>query len=219
MPGVERLAVEARASTLAVAMGGVRHSSGRQTLQAIEAGLTDGRVVAYLGPGALTPAEPDRHDRSLGALHDYLASLRALPLIVHDRYDELAQRAFAVRGSWSDRGAVQGASRGSHFEWRHPQGDGETPIPEPLRSLGEGRHFLFLGCRFARESGRMFVRRMLQHACAPHWAVLDEPPTAGEASFMAEQNIEGIDLKLSDFVAALTELRQEEQAQLLLASW
>ena len=97
--------------------------------------------------------------------------------------------------------------------------DGQSPIPEPVQNLSRDRHFLFLGCRLTEKSNRMFVRQILQRASAPHWAVLTEAPTTSEASFMAEQNIEGIDLPLSDFVAALTELRQEEQAQLLLASW
>ena len=96
---------------------------------------------------------------------------------------------------------------------------GEMPIPQPVQDLSEGRHFLFLGCRFTEESNRMFVRRILQRACAPHWAVLAEPPTASEAKFLTEQNIERVDLPLVDFVGVLTELRRQEKAQLLAASW
>ncbi len=201
------------------------------------------------------------------ALHNYLATLPALPLIVHDWYDDLPQKALAVRSRWSDWGMVQGASRAEHFGLRylHAEGtsarasapvaaerwatllyeplgsvaqasavvgsegdfieaaasdlNGEASIPEPVQSLGAGRHFLFLGCRFTEESDRAFARRLLRRSPATHWSVLPEAPTPDEARFMAEQNIVRIDLTLERFVAALAEARREEKTQLLLASW
>lgn len=115
-------------------------------LTAIEAGLSEGRVIPYLGPGMLTlagdgcalPASPAALAARLGesfgnrrvvtaalgevfrgqvpptALHNYLAALPILPLIVHDWYDDLPQRALSVRSGWSTWGTVQGVDRVEH---------------------------------------------------------------------------------------------------------
>lgn len=51
------------------------------------------------------------------ALHHYLASSSALPLIVHAWYDDLPQRALARAKGW---GMVQGVSQAEHFgDWTH----------------------------------------------------------------------------------------------------
>jgi hypothetical protein len=81
--------------------------------------------------------------------------------------------------------------------------DIQTPIPEAVRKLRTGRHFLFLGCRFATQLDRIFARQIMKRSSAKHWAVLPEQPTRNEARFLAEQNIERIDLPLRDFAAAL----------------
>jgi hypothetical protein len=81
--------------------------------------------------------------------------------------------------------------------------DIQTPIPEPVQKLRTGRHFLFLGCRFATQLDRIFARQIMKRSSAKHWAVLPEQPTKNEARFLVEQNIERIDLPLRDFAAAL----------------
>ena len=46
------------------------------------------------------------------ALHNYLATLPELPLIVHDWYDDLPQKALAVRSGWSVWEIIQGMNGG-----------------------------------------------------------------------------------------------------------
>jgi len=81
--------------------------------------------------------------------------------------------------------------------------DIQTPIPAAVQRIRTGRHFLFLGCRFAMQLDRLFARQIMKRSSARHWAVLPEPPTKNEARFLAEQNITRIDLPLSVFADAL----------------
>ncbi|MGP6159235.1 MAG: SIR2 family NAD-dependent protein deacylase [Vulcanimicrobiaceae bacterium] len=182
-------------------------------------------------------------------LHRMLAAQPALPLLVHAWYDDLPQKALAVRKSW---GIVQGISQAEHFgTWVHyfnadgtraeasswetllyqplgstsPAGnfllsdsdyvevlteiDIQTPIPQEVQELRADRHFLFLGCRFATQLDRVFARQIMKRSSAKHWAVLPEEPTRNEARFLAEQNIERLDLPLADFVEALKRSQKE----------
>jgi hypothetical protein len=51
------------------------------------------------------------------ALHQYLAALPVLPLLVHAWYDDLPQRALQGRGDWA---MAQGVSQSEHFgNWVH----------------------------------------------------------------------------------------------------
>jgi hypothetical protein len=79
--------------------------------------------------------------------------------------------------------------------------DIQTPIPVPVQDLRKGRHFLFLGCRFAAQLDRLFARQIMKRSSDRHWAVLPEEPTRNEARFLAEQNIERIAVPLEEFVA------------------
>lgn len=81
--------------------------------------------------------------------------------------------------------------------------DIQTPIPQSVQRLRTGRHFLFLGCRFATQLDRMFARQIMKRSSVKHWAVLPEQPTRNEARFLTEQKIERIDLPLSAFVDAV----------------
>jgi hypothetical protein len=90
--------------------------------------------------------------------------------------------------------------------------DIQTPIPEAVQKLRTGRHFLFLGCRFATQLDRIFARQIMKRSSAKHWAVLADQPTKNEARFLAEQNIERIDLPLRDFANALESSRVAGQA-------
>jgi hypothetical protein len=181
-----------------------------QLLNAIHAGLVNGRVVPYLGPGvlglseeaaAVLPAAPEalvgrltakasvphkirnnltaaaqfienfKHRKTvavamteafapapqLSALHRYLASLPALPLLVHAWYDNLPQRALAETAR--DWGTVQGVSQAEHFgEWVHyfnadgtrrrdvntatPESPWATLLYEPLGAVSPAANFL-----------------------------------------------------------------------------
>lgn len=190
------------------------------------------------------------------ALHHFLATLPALPLIVHTWYDDLPRKALAVRKSW---GAAQGVSQAEHFGiWvHHFEADGsrvpveaatwetllyqplgsvspaenflvsdsdyvevlteidiQTPIPEAVQRLRTGRHFLFLGCRFATQMDRLFARQIMKRSSAKHWAVLPEQPTKNEARFLTEQNIERINLPLGSFVEAIENSRERNAVPL-----
>ncbi len=199
------------------------------------------------------------------ALHQTIAAIPKLPLLVHAWYDDLPQKALARRKDW---GIVQGISQTEHFgTWVHyfnaggariatlretpdasePVGvvppeppaeartwstllyepfgavtptanylvsdtdfvevlteiDIQTPIPMPVQDLRKGRHFLFLGCRFANQLDRIFARQIMKRSSSQHWAILPEEPTRNEARFLAEQGIERIDMPLAAFAAWL----------------
>jgi hypothetical protein len=95
--------------------------------------------------------------------------------------------------------------------------DIQTPIPEPVQDLRKGRHFLFLGCRFAHQLDRIFARQIMKRSSARHWAVLPDTPTKNEARFLAEQGIERIDMPLAEFAAALMRERREAPPPALAA--
>jgi len=84
------------------------------------------------------------------ALHCYLAALPSLPLVVHAWYDDLPQRAFAVRGRW---GMAQGVSQAEHFgTWVHyfradgssaaDGNDWSTLLYQPFGSVWPAANFL-----------------------------------------------------------------------------
>lgn len=81
--------------------------------------------------------------------------------------------------------------------------DIQTPIPQRVQQLRAGRHFLFLGCRFATQLERLFARQIMKRSSGRHWAVLPEEPTRNEMRFLEEQNIERVGLSLPELVAAL----------------
>lgn len=82
--------------------------------------------------------------------------------------------------------------------------DIQTPIPERVKEIRAGRHFLFLGCRFRNQLERTYARQIMKRSSDRHYAVLAAEPTRNEARFLKEQGIERIDLPLADFVAELT---------------
>ena len=81
--------------------------------------------------------------------------------------------------------------------------DIQTPIPEPVQNIRKGRHFLFMGCRFANQIDRIFARQIMKRSSDRHWAVLPDELTRNEARFLDEQGIERIDMTLADFADAL----------------
>jgi hypothetical protein len=89
--------------------------------------------------------------------------------------------------------------------------DIQTPVPLPVQELRKDRHFLFLGCRFDTQLDRVFARQIMKRSSDRHWAVLPETLSRYEARFLEEQNIERIDLPLSDFVAALAEVPHDRK--------
>jgi SIR2-like domain len=81
--------------------------------------------------------------------------------------------------------------------------DIQTPIPLRVQEIRRGRQFVFMGCRFANQLERSFARQIMKRSSAQHWAVLPEEPTKNEKRFMAEQNIQRLDMPLAEFVDAL----------------
>jgi hypothetical protein len=81
--------------------------------------------------------------------------------------------------------------------------DIQTPIPDAVKNIRTGRHFLFLGCRFATQLERSFAHQITKRSSDRHWAVLPETPTRNEARFLAQHGIERIPLPLATFVADL----------------
>jgi hypothetical protein len=79
--------------------------------------------------------------------------------------------------------------------------DIQTPIPALVQERRKGRHFLFLGCRFNTQLDRMFARQIMKRSSDRHWALLEGGLTRNEARFLAEQNIERIDMSLAEFLA------------------
>ncbi len=82
--------------------------------------------------------------------------------------------------------------------------DIQTPIPAVVQRRRGGRHFLFLGCRFRNQLERTFARQIMKRSSDWHWAVLPGELTRNEARFLAEQNIQRLDMPLRDFVSAVT---------------
>ena len=78
--------------------------------------------------------------------------------------------------------------------------DIQTPIPDAVKEIRTGRHFLFLGCRFNTQLERSFAHQIMKRSSDRHWAVLPETPTRNEARFLIQHGIERIDMDLADFV-------------------
>jgi len=83
--------------------------------------------------------------------------------------------------------------------------DIQTPIPEPVIALRTGRHFVFLGCRFATQLDRIFAHQIMKRSSSAHWAVFAGEPTRNEARFMAGHGIEHVDLSLHEFLVAMSD--------------
>ncbi|MHB8302561.1 MAG: SIR2 family NAD-dependent protein deacylase [Acidobacteriaceae bacterium] len=81
--------------------------------------------------------------------------------------------------------------------------DIQTPIPQSVQRLRQGRSFLFLGCRFATQLERLFARQIMKRSSEKHWAVLPDEPTRNEARFLERHNIERIAMPLQEFAMAL----------------
>jgi len=90
--------------------------------------------------------------------------------------------------------------------------DIQTPIPERVKEIRSGRNFLFLGCRFRTQLERTYARQIMKRSSSRHWAVLPDEPTRNEARFLAEQNIQRIDLPLAEFVQQLLAGKAARQA-------
>ncbi|HYE37575.1 SIR2 family protein [Methylocaldum sp.] len=82
--------------------------------------------------------------------------------------------------------------------------DIQTPIPERVKEIRTGRHFLFLGCRFRNQLERSYARQIMKRSTERHFAVLEGELTRNETRFFREQGIERIDMPLAEFVAGLT---------------
>ncbi len=81
--------------------------------------------------------------------------------------------------------------------------DIQTPLPPEVVERRGGRHFLFLGCRFATQLERIFAAQIMKRSSDRHWAVLPEEPTRNEARFLDQFHVERIALPLAEFAGAL----------------
>lgn len=82
--------------------------------------------------------------------------------------------------------------------------DIQSPIPPRVQELRGGRHFLFLGCRFRNQLERAYARQIMKRSSVgPHWAVLSGELSKNEIKFLAEQNIQRLDLAPDAFLEAL----------------
>jgi len=81
--------------------------------------------------------------------------------------------------------------------------DIQTPIPQAVQERRTGRHFLFMGCRFNTQIDRIFARQIMKRSSSSHWAILPEEPTRNELRFLAEQNIQRIEMALAEFATVL----------------
>jgi len=83
--------------------------------------------------------------------------------------------------------------------------DIQTPIPEPVQAIREGRSFLFLGCRFSSQQERLFAHQIIKRSSDHHWAILPDEPTHNESRFLEEHKIERISMCLDEFITTLRE--------------
>ncbi len=81
--------------------------------------------------------------------------------------------------------------------------DIQSPIPKCVQDIRIGRHFLFLGCRFAAQLERTFARQIMKRSSETHWAVISEKLTRNEKNFMEEYGIKHIDSPLAEWSSAL----------------
>lgn len=81
--------------------------------------------------------------------------------------------------------------------------DIQTPIPPQVQALRQGRHFLFIGCRFNDQLQRSFARQIIKRSSARHWVVLPEPPSRNEQRFLEEYGISVVAMQTADFSALL----------------
>lgn len=77
--------------------------------------------------------------------------------------------------------------------------DIQTSIPGIVQQRRIGRNFLFLGCRFAYQLDRIFARQIIKRSSGKHWAVIEGELTKNEQRFLAELNIERLDMPLDEF--------------------
>ncbi|MGO0788820.1 SIR2 family protein [Herbaspirillum seropedicae] len=81
--------------------------------------------------------------------------------------------------------------------------DIQTPIPAHVQGLRQGRHFLFIGCRFNDQLQRSFAHQITKRSSTQHWAVLAETPSRNEQRFLEEHGIEVLPMATTEFSALL----------------
>lgn len=81
--------------------------------------------------------------------------------------------------------------------------DIQTPIPPEVQALRAGRGFLFLGCRFTRQTDRIFAMQIAKRSSDRHWAVIEGELTQNEARFLERHGIARIDRPVADVLGAL----------------
>lgn len=78
--------------------------------------------------------------------------------------------------------------------------DIQTPIPAEVQHRRKGRHFLFIGCRFANQLERMFARQIMKRSSGRHWAIIPGELTKNEYKFLSEMNIARLDFPMLELL-------------------
>lgn len=87
--------------------------------------------------------------------------------------------------------------------------DIQTPIPEIIQNLRQGKEFLFIGCRFDDQLQRTFARQIMKRSSDRHWAVIEGTLSRNEERFLEDQGIQRLDISLADVLnGALTGLAE-----------
>jgi hypothetical protein len=84
--------------------------------------------------------------------------------------------------------------------------DIQTPIPDAVQQIRQGKSFVFLGCRFSMQLERLFAHQITKRSSEKHWTILPQEPTRNEVRFLEEHNIERISLSLTEFTAAFSKI-------------
>lgn len=140
-----------------------------------------------------------RHYRPDGSVTDDLHGV-ANDAVMHHSAEAAAWRTLLYQPFGSVAPAANFLVSDSDFVEILTEIDIQTPIPDAVKNIRAGRHFLFLGCRFATQLERSFAHQIIKRSSDHHWAVLPENPTRGEARFLAQHHIERIALPLAAFV-------------------
>lgn len=76
--------------------------------------------------------------------------------------------------------------------------DIQTPIPDVVKDLRQGRGFLFLGCRFYDQILRTFAKQIIKRSGGPHYAVMPADLTPNELKFLSTEGIQVLTLPLAE---------------------
>ncbi|BCU05487.1 hypothetical protein [Allochromatium tepidum] len=186
------------------------------SLETLAAGLADGDLVPYLGPGALAGAVDPQTGEPIPADGDslILAMNNGQPVSPRLMWDfsRAAMNVELKRG----RGAIHRFLNTTYAErtWTRSPLHGRLAhiqyitelmggfaIPSFVKTLRTGKQYVCLGLRFLRDTERMVFSDMTYGSGAPTgWALIPEP-TDKERRFCDKRGIEILQADISDLLA------------------